>query len=79
MTTTYPAGVKITTPILSQGGRGNWALEIDGDLGILTVHHPMAGVQLELVLSGEHLEQFVSEVARQARAARKARLKAVNE
>lgn len=77
MRTTYPAGVKITTPILTQGGRGNWSIEAADDGFTLTVVHPMAGVEFELVLFGEHADTFARQIAAGHRKARKSRLKAV--
>lgn len=78
MTSTKNTGaVKITTPYLTQGGRGNWSFDVDHDMGTLTVTNPMANLTVELALAGEHLEQFAQVIAAEVRKARKARLTAV--
>jgi len=72
-----PCATRIHTPYVQQAARGNVTIEVDPvELAVLTVTIPNTGLELQVCLSGENLEQLATELAKARRAARKDAMRA---
>jgi hypothetical protein len=74
---TIPCSTRVHTPYIDQGARANLTIEVDPvELATLHLTIPVSGLEVMIVLSGEHLEQLATELAKARRATRKAAMKA---
>lgn len=72
-----PCSTRVHTPYIDQGARANLTIEVDPvELATLHLTIPVSGLEVMIVLSGEHLELLATELQKARRAARKDSLKA---
>lgn len=67
----------VTTPLLTNGSRSSLTIEVDQvDLARITLHLPNLQATIEVIVSGEHLEQLQRQLTAATRQARKDAMRA---
>lgn len=68
-----PCSTRVHTPYIEQSARATVTVEVDPvELATLTLRIPASGLEVAIVLSGEHLEQLDAALGKARRSARKA-------